>query len=157
MAVKLPIVLDAAGRLEQLQAGDTLPGVAGVAQMSMTAAIALLAGMPVRVSGIDTITPAQADNLTDADAIGLAQAAAAGTAAVTIQFDGPITLPTADWDALTGQVGGLTAGISYYLDPTTAGHLVNAAPTTAGQVRQKILIALDTTTALISIGEPILL
>ena len=51
-----------------------------------------------------------------------------------IATGGPLTASTAQWDAITGQVGGLTPNTRYYLDPTTAGKLTITAPITAGQV-----------------------
>lgn len=47
---------------------------------------------------------------------------------VKIQISGSLTLLQNDWDTLTGQVGGLTPGATYYTSSVTAGSLTNTAP-----------------------------
>jgi hypothetical protein len=47
-------------------------------------------------------------------------------------------------------LAGMTPGTWYYLSPTsTAGQVQNAAPTTAGQIRQRVGIALTNTQLLV--------
>ena len=76
----------------------------------------------------NTLANAQAT----ATAIGLAIAAATTGNPVTFQFVGPLTLTTAQWDAIAGTSGGLAPGTVYYVDPTTAGHLTATPPSTSG-------------------------
>lgn len=47
------------------------------------------------------------------------------------QVDGIMTATTAQWDAVTGDSGGLTPGEDYYLSDTV-GELTTTAPATAG-------------------------
>jgi hypothetical protein len=54
-------------------------------------------------------------------------AAIAPAAQGNAQHSGLIALTTAQWDAVTGQVGGLTPGATYYLDSVTAGHMLAIA------------------------------
>lgn len=50
-----------------------------------------------------------------------------GTAG-TVTNGGEVTLTTAQWDTVTGQTGGLTSGVTYFLDNATAGHITSTAP-----------------------------
>jgi hypothetical protein len=49
----------------------------------------------------------------------------------SILAEGKITAPTASWDSITGQSGGLTPGAFYYLSDVTNGGLSTAIPTTS--------------------------
>ncbi len=101
---------------------------------------------------------AQADALSTARVVGLVEDVTVATGAVAaIRIAGPITFTTAEWDAVTGDSGGLTAGIRYYVDPATPGLLTSTAPTTVTQVVTDVLLALSSTTAIIDIARPILL
>lgn len=62
-----------------------------------------------------------------------------------VQIGGVMTATTAQWDAIAGTSGGLTAGTVYYLDPTIAGNLTSTAPTATGKYVTRIGIALSTT------------
>lgn len=64
---------------------------------------------------------------------------------VKIQISGPLTLLQNDWDSMTGQVGGLTPGATYYTSSATAGHLTSTAP----GIANTILVAQTTLTAYI--------
>lgn len=66
---------------------------------------------------------------------GLAVVAAAGpTFPTKIQTDGIVTLTTAQWDAVAGTSGGLSAGDPYWVSESTAGHLTDVQPTTGHRV-----------------------
>jgi hypothetical protein len=52
------------------------------------------------------------------------------------------------WVTLSGFSGGLTAGTTYFLDPTTAGAYTPTQPTTAGQVSKPVLRSLSTSDAI---------
>jgi hypothetical protein len=82
-----------------------------------------------------------------ADAI-VSAVADANTFTATIL--GRITLTTGQWDARTGDSGGLTAG-EYYWTSSTAGGLTKTQPTT-GAV-QCLGVALSTTVLLVNIGD----
>jgi hypothetical protein len=63
---------------------------------------------------------------------------------------GKIELTTAQWDAITGDVGGLVPGEYYFLDGA-AGALTKVTPTTG--YRQVLLLADSSTMGLFSAGE----
>jgi hypothetical protein len=60
--------------------------------------------------------------------IGLSTTTTGAGAPATIQTQDHLVLTTLEWDAVTGQVGGLTPGAIYYLDQATAGMLMITAP-----------------------------
>lgn len=119
---------------------------------------AIVIGMPVYVSADDEVKKALADALATSEIVGLVTnvTVAAGELA-RILTDGRMTATTAQWDAVTGDVGGLTAGSVYYLDPTTAGNLTDTAPTAEEDVVIRVGKALSTIVLEISIDRPILL
>ena len=115
-------------------------------------------GTPVYVSAADTVLNALANALSTSEIIGLVVdiSVAPGDPA-RILTDGRITATTAQWDAVSDEIGGLAAGSVYYLDPTTAGKLTKIAPTAEGEVVVRVGKALSSTTLEISIDWPILL
>jgi hypothetical protein len=157
MALKKPLVLNG-GQIEQIQAGDTLDASANevdVATMTNANAGAIVIGTPVYVSVAGSVDKGQADAAGTVQLLGLVKTvsiAAAGSG--SIQTDGVLSATTAQWDAVTGEVGGLTAGTPYYLDPTTAGSLTDTAPTTAGQFVVRVGLALSTTDLDITLQPP---
>ena len=62
---------------------------------------------------------------------------------------GKITLTTAQWDARTGETGGLTAGEYYVIDHSTAGDITKTASTTANEINRVVLYAESTTEAIV--------
>lgn len=68
------------------------------------------------------------------------------------QFAGPLTLTTAQWDAVTGGSGGLTPGAPYYLSAATAGRITATAPSAGGQFVTQVGIAMSARTMLVQIG-----
>lgn len=151
MAIRKPLVLGDNGLLQQLQPGDTLGSIAaadcvGVFTNGETAATPLVVGTPVFISASGVAKRAQANAANTAAAIGLwadvtTPSAGSGNCAVV----GILTATTAQWDAVTNQVGGLVFGSLYYLDPTNVGHLTTTVPTAAGQFRTLVGQALSTT------------
>jgi hypothetical protein len=67
---------------------------------------------------------------------------------VLVQYAGPISLTTADWDAITGQSGGLTPGIFYYLS-TEFGAMTDTPPVGFGSIVAPVGIALSSTDFLV--------
>lgn len=65
---------------------------------------------------------------------------------------GDLTLTTGEWDIVTGDSGGLTAGEVYWLNQNTAGLLTTFRPN-AG-IAQPLLKAISTTVAVVFMGEP---
>lgn len=129
--IKKPLVVTN-GQIEQLQAGDQLASPDLTNAQNGNAA-ALVIGTPVYVSAGDTVDKAKADAASTKDVFGLVadvSIAIAGSGA--IQTDGSLVATTTQWDAVTGQTGGLTPGAIYYLSAATAGMLTTAAPTADG-------------------------
>lgn len=76
--------------------------------------------------------------------------------AVVAESGEVVVLTTAQWDAVTGQAGGLTSGAGYYLDPATLGHLVvSVPPVAAGSFQMQMGIALSATAMLVQTGQPV--
>lgn len=156
MATKQPLVITA-GQIEQLQAGDNLAS-ADLFQRTNNNAGAIVIGQAVYVDGAGTVDLAQANAAGTKDVLGLvADTSIAAAVSGGIQTDGLLTATTGEWDTVTGQVGGLTAGSIYYLDPTTAGGLTATAPTTVGQFVCPVGRALSTTEMEITILITVLL
>jgi hypothetical protein len=158
MAQRKPLVI-INGQIQQLQAGDTLDAVVSeVDIVSATNANAgvIAIGQPVYVSGADAVNLAQANASGTVEVLGLVKDVSVNAAATAnIQTDGVLTATTTQWDAVTGDTGGLNAGAVYYLDAATAGKLTTTAPTEVGQYVVRVGKALSTTDLEISIGQPI--
>ncbi len=101
----------------------------------------------------DEVRFAKADAAATANAAGIAVSAGENPGSVDIQYAGPCTLTTEQWDAVTGGSGGLTPHDKYYLSPTTAGHLTTTKPTSGGNFATYLGFALSATTLMIQIGE----
>lgn len=160
MAVRKPIVI-VDGYLQQIQSGDTLDAVVSevdVVELTNNEVGAIVIGTPVYVAGAGIVEKAQADAFGTVEVLGLVRATSIGASSSgEIITDGILTATTGEWDTVTGDSGGLTAGTIYYLDPDTAGMLTTTAPTTGGDYVVRIGKALSTTELEITITQPILL
>lgn len=92
-------------------------------------------GTPIAVPALgdsDTLVAAKANTFAQARAIGVLLGPAPSALGLrhAIRYNGEVTLPTAEWDAITGESGGLAFGRTYYVSAVTAGLLTSAAPTT---------------------------
>lgn len=159
MAIRKPLVI-VSGQIEQLQSGDQISGTSAASTVSLTndESGAVVCGTPVYSDAADGYKKARANATGTSLVIGLQQeasVAAAGTG--TIQNDGVLPLTTAQWDAVTGDTGGLTFNSLYWLDPATAGKLTKTAPSTVGQLVCPVGRALSTTEMLINIQTTVLL
>lgn len=158
MAARKPLVI-INGQVQQLPAGDTLNAAASeVDVVSLVNASGSAAAIctPVYVSASGSFSLARANAAGTMEAIGLVRdASIANTTAGSIQTDGVLTATTGQWDAITGQTGGLTFGAVYFLSATTAGQLTSTAPSTSGQYVLRVGKALSTTDLDISILAPI--
>lgn len=137
MTLRSPLVL-VDGRVSQIPAGDTLSAVVSeVDAFNLTNGNAAAAAIctPVYLNGVaDTFNLARADASGTADVFALVSATSiAAAASGAVQTDGFFTATTAQWDAITGQTGGLTPGAAYFLSAATAGRLTTTAPTATGQ------------------------
>lgn len=148
MATRIPLVM-VAGRIQQLQSGDSVSGAAAAAEtQSLTNSNggSIVIGAPVYISSAGHVDKAKADATGTTDVVGLVyDTSIATTAAGNIIVDGIMTATTGQWDTICGTSGGLTAGTVYYLSAATAGLLTATAPSTAGQFAAPVGRALSTT------------
>ena len=149
--IKKPLVLTN-GQLEQLQAGDTLALFHTLEVVNGEATPALI-GVVVYIDSANTIKFAKADSDTTKNAIAMCQNDINPGESGAIQINSLLTLTTAQWDTITGDIGGLTPGSVYYLSNTAAGWITKIAPTTGYVV--KIGIAVSAIDFEILVGTPI--
>lgn len=153
MATKKPIVLGANGQLEQLQAGDSLD-LGNTPSKTNANAGAIIIGQPVYAASGTTVDLAQANAQGTIRVVGLVKDTnIANGASGVILIDGLLVATTGQWDAVTGQVGGLTPNADYFLDAANPGMLTTTPPTTGFVLR--VGYALSTTEFEIEIGQPI--
>lgn len=69
---------------------------------------------------------------------------------VKCQRAGTLTLTTAQWDSQTGETGGLTPLVEYYLSGTV-GKITKTRPSTTGDHVKRVGIALNTTDMLVEV------
>lgn len=114
----------------------------------------MVAGAPVYVKSDGDLDLADASAIaTCGSTIGLVAADAATTTEASVVTRDVLTLTTAQWDAVTGDTGGLTPGSRYYVS-LTAGELTTTAPSTSTEVVKQVGIALSTTQMLVTPTEP---
>ena len=117
------------------------------------ASAALIFGMPVYPSAVDTYVRAQANASGSCGVVGLiGDASDAHGAAVNVVLGGILSGSTAQWGAIiTGTPAGLTFNADYWLDPATPGFITATAPSTVGQYVVHLGKALSTTEMAIQI------
>jgi hypothetical protein len=162
MATRKPLVIGANGKIQQLQSGDTITSPnAGTDLLSQTnnqGATINIGQLVYSFTTANNVKLAQANAAGTADVLGMVfDVTIASAASGNIATGGLVTATTTQWDAVTGQTGGLTPGSSYYLDAATAGKMTTTAPTTAGQLNVLVGTALSTTDFLLDVQEEILL
>jgi len=150
------------GRISNLPPGDTLNAVVvEVDSFNLTNgdASAVPICTPVCLTGVaDTFNLARADASGTADVFALVSAPSiAAAASGAVQTDGFDVATTAQWDAVTGQTGGLTPSAAYFLSAVTAGRLTTTAPTATGQFCCYVGRAISTTVMEISLDRAIAL
>lgn len=120
-------------------------------------------GTPVAPRNVDqsaphTVYPSNATDGTVAHVIGLASTPGVVGKRTNVQSQGVLNLTTEQWDAITGDTGGLVRGNPYYLTPGPGdGHLTQTAPTTPEDFVVRVGIALSPTDLLILICCPVLI
>lgn len=152
--IKKPLVITN-GQLEQLQAGDRM-GSDTLFNRTNVNAGALVIGTPVYVPSAGDVDKARANATATKDVLGLiADVSVPAATPGAVQTDGVLVATTTQWDAVTGQTGGLTPGSVYFLDAATAGKLTVTAPTADGEFVARVGLATSTTELEISILTPI--
>lgn len=157
MALKKPLVLSAAGQVQQLQPGDTITAPSYVQYTNGEAAEPIVIGTPVYLSAADTVKRAQANASGTTDVMAMAAEASIAPAA-TGNFVGPgelVTATTQQWDAVKGGSGGLTPGAVYFLDAANPGKLVTTPPSATGQYLTRVGRAKSATDLLFGPQPPI--
>lgn len=69
------------------------------------------------------------------------------------QAEGVLTATTAEWDAVTGDVGGLVANKTYFLSSTQVGKITMTPPTGAGEYLCRIGVGYSSTSMYIDLGS----
>lgn len=160
--LKKPAVLDlTTGQLRDLAANETLDvtiSQTNVRSLQNGETGALVICQAVYVSGNGTIKKAKADATATTGLFGIVydSSVAAGATGV-IATDGSLTATTAQWDVVTGDVGGLVAGTNYYLSDATAGSIAKVPPAASGSNVVRVGKAVSATVLELNIGEPYLL
>jgi hypothetical protein len=94
----------------------------------------------------------------NARVVGLVAQPSVFTGAVGLaQMVGPFTMSTAAWNGIItgGAPTGLSAGTTYWLDPSTPGNLTTPAPVIPGKYATYVGIAQNPNTLLLGIAQPI--
>lgn len=133
--IKKPLVLTD-GEIEQLQPSDSMSPVPNSLVLENGGAVELVICTPVYISASEAVDVADSGTLPNV--IGVATELISVDATGIIQTDGKITATTAEWDARTGQTGGLTPGATYFLGEW--GALTAIPPTTGFLTRLGIAI-----------------
>lgn len=116
---------------------------------------AIVIGTPVYNDGTG-VDKAKADASDTSIVLGLVgDTSIASAASGSVQFIGVLDATTAQWDAVTGESGGLAAGSVYYLDAGTAGRLTTTAPIDVGEYVTEIGEAVSATKMKLAIKRPI--
>lgn len=145
------LTVDTYGRVT---AGTTSSSTSTTDNFTNGEASAIAIGRAVYVSAADTVRLAMANAVGTTVAVGIVSATSISAAASgAIAFSGVVSATTGQWDAVTGQTGGLTFGATYYLDNATAGKITSTAPASGFVV--KMGVAMGTTKLALNIGPVI--
>lgn len=119
--------------------------------------VAIAIGRAVYVSGNNTVKLADASNIATSNVVALvATASIAGSATGNFAVAGVLTATTTQWDAATGQSGGLTPGVTYFLSNTVPGRITASAPSISGNV-VPVGVAIGTTKLRLGFGPVVAL
>lgn len=158
MAIRRPLVI-VDGRPRQLPAGDTLDAPTTESdsiELVNGGAATLAVGTPIYISASGEFSAARANAFATVGVVGLVSSPTiAAASSGFVQTDGVLSGTTAQWDAITGDVGGLVPGQVYFLDAATAGRLTATPPSTVGQFVLQVGRALSETDFEITITIPI--
>ena len=165
MTIRAPLVLGNDGLPQQLQSGDSIAAPMNTpsirAQTNGESSAAMPFGTPVYTSAADTVKRGQGNAKNTGTITGIVyDASIAAGANGNIAENGVLVGTTAQWDAVvTGQTGGLTFGLPYFVDPANIGKLTTTVPSGngTGVVNTKIGRAISSTELELDIRDPILL
>jgi len=135
-----------------------LPGGASDSIIVQQTDDVLLPGNVVYTTAISRFELAIGNGYPQTRAVGLSHFATGAGSAATVQTQDIITLLTTDWDAVTGQTGGLSIGAVYYLSQTSPGMLMTTPPVADPpnvRFNSRIGIALSATKLNVLIRAPI--
>lgn len=153
MAQVKPLVLDpATGKPRNIQAGEYI-GEVDLPRHVNGEVGTVNKCQVVYIYSSNTFKKARADALGTLPAYGLCAENITNGVSGTVQTDGNLTATTGEWDAVTGQTGGLTPNSTYFVSNITAGAISTTPPTT-GYV-QAIGLAVSDTTMKIKITDEI--
>jgi predicted RecA/RadA family phage recombinase len=152
MAKKIPLVLTN-GMVERLQPGDRLD-LSNSTTKTNASGGTINIGTPVYVNGVNA-APAQADAQSTMRVAGLADTTTNNGSNFEVMADGVFTATTTEWDAVTGETGGLTPGADYFLSEVTAGQLTQTAPDNQGDFVVRVGLALSATELEVEVAQPI--
>lgn len=111
-------------------------------------------GNPLYLTGVGHVNPARADAAGTTQVVGLSITDTAPGFTCNYLTEGRIE--RSDWTDIAG-VTNLSAGVTYFLDPTLTGRITSTAPMATGQYVVRVGRAVNTTTLDIEIELPILL
>lgn len=114
-------------------------------------------GAPVYSTAADHFDKAKANALSTSRVYGLvADTSISTTSAGNVCVGGILSATTAQWDAITGQTGGLTFNSKYYLDASTAGKLTTTAPSASTNIVVSVGLAISTTEMRLTLDAPLI-
>jgi hypothetical protein len=155
-----PLVIDpTTGLTRRLAAGELLTATLTVSPVisliNGESSATVVCGTPVYSSAAGSFKRARANALATAKVIGLVKDTSLATGASgLVQTDSIMTLTTGQWDAVTGETGGLIFNGTYFLDSAADGKLTRT-PVTGADINTYIGSAMSTTDMDISIQLPI--
>lgn len=120
-------------------------GAGSIITLQNVDTVTILKGQPVYVFGTGVVKLARANGSPQYRVMGLAREDIAPTASGEIQHHGILEALTTEWDAVTGQSGGLSPTLPYFLDKNTAGRMTTTAPIAQGNYVMPIGYAITPT------------
>jgi hypothetical protein len=146
------VTVDQYGRVTAGSSGSAVSSISS--QLTNGEATSIAIGQAVYVSGAATVRKANANAAGTKDVLGIVgDTTIAASGVGSIVTEGVVSATTVQWDAVTGQTGGLTTGAVYYLDNTTAGKITTTVPSTGYVCR--VGIAVSTTLLKLQVSAPI--
>lgn len=157
MAIKRPLTINTTtGDLERIGGGDTVKDSNSIDATNNTGSSIPIVTPVYQTGTADEVEECDASAVVTARCIGLTAEAIADASTGVVQTSGLISALTGEWDAVTGDIGGLVPGARYWLD-TLSGELTQTPPSADGEVIAPIGTAKSTTEFVIDIDRLIVL